>query len=158
MKNNKIVRHEQFIFSKEQHFQTLLNKEMKYMLLECATVSSIAQLTGQIEGTGHLWLQLSKTNLLTWLNICIKKQTCENLSSIGCQSCEKIMKEKTPLSHKLCAFRCLEFETSVEVIFKFKYFSEKLFLSESYKCTLLQWVSFLKMFHTVNSSPLLITK
>ena len=33
-----------------------------------------------------------------------------------CQSCKRIMEEeKTPLSHKLCAFRCLEIESSAEV-------------------------------------------
>ena len=35
------------------------------------------------------------------------KHTCENFSLICRRSCEIIMKEKTPLSHKLCTFRCL---------------------------------------------------
>ena len=33
-------------------------------------------------------------------HLCIKQQTCENLYSIGCRSCEIIMKEKTLLSHE----------------------------------------------------------
>ena len=42
---------------------------------------------------------------LVYLNICIQEQTCENLSSIGRWSCKIIMKEKTPLSHKVvCQF------------------------------------------------------
>ena len=40
------------------------------------------------------------------------KQNCEDLSSIGRRSCEIIMKEKTPLSHKVVCFQMLEFETS----------------------------------------------
>ena len=40
------------------------------------------------------------------------KQTCENLSSIGHQSCEIIMKEETPLSLEVVCFQMLDFETS----------------------------------------------
>ena len=43
---------------------------------------------------------------LQQLSICIKQQTCESMSSIGHQSCEGMMEEKTHLLHKLCAFRC----------------------------------------------------
>ena len=49
---------------------------------------------------------------LVYLNICIKKQTCENLNSIGRRSCEIIMKEKTPLSHEVVCFQMFDFETS----------------------------------------------
>ena len=38
--------------------------------------------------------------------------------SNGRRSCERIIEEKTPLTHKLCAFRCFRI--------KFKYFSKKL--------------------------------
>ena len=41
---------------------------------------------------------------LVYLNICIKQQTCENLSSIGRRSCKIKMEEKTPLSHKVVCF------------------------------------------------------
>ena len=41
-----------------------------------------------------------------------KKQTCENLNTIGGRSCEIIMKEKTPLSHGVVCFQLLDFETS----------------------------------------------
>ena len=40
------------------------------------------------------------------------KQTCETLSSICRQSCEMIMKEKTPLSYEVVCFQMLDFETS----------------------------------------------
>ena len=42
---------------------------------------------------------------LVYLNICIKQQTCENLSSIGRRSWEIIMKAKTPLSHEVLCFQ-----------------------------------------------------
>ena len=43
----------------------------------------------------------------------LHKTRCENLSSIGRQSCEIIMKEKTPLlSHELVCFQMVDFGTS----------------------------------------------
>ena len=42
-----------------------------------------------------------------------KKQTCENMSSIGRQSYEIIMKEKTPLKHEVVCFQMLDFEVSI---------------------------------------------
>ena len=49
---------------------------------------------------------------LVYLIICINKQTCENLSSIGHRSCEIVMKGKTPLSHEVVCFRMLDFVTT----------------------------------------------
>ena len=42
--------------------------------------------------------------------------------SIGRQSCERIMEEKTPLSHKLCAFRCLNSRPQLRSPQKLQYF------------------------------------
>ena len=53
-----------------------------------------------------------QTSHLEYLNICIKQQTYENLSSIGRRSSEIIMKEKTPLSHEVACFQMLDFKTS----------------------------------------------
>ena len=53
-------------------------------------------------------------------------------------------RKKKTLSHKLCAFRCLDIETSVSWGLKIKYFSEKLPLSQ--KSMLLQREPFLTMF------------
>ena len=49
------------------------------------------------------------------LGVSQHKITFENLNSIGHRSCEIIMEEKTPLSNKVCAFRCLAFKTSDDV-------------------------------------------
>ena len=66
------------------------------------------------------------------------------------------MEEKTPLLHKLCAFRCLDFGTSAEVSKSNQIFYwEITFFSKS---TLLQGEPFLTKFYTINSSPLLVTK
>ena len=93
---------------------------------------------------------------LVYLNICIKQHTCENLSSIGHRSCEIIMKEKTPLPHKVVCFQMLDFETSKS---NFEFSKSNLWKITSFsKSLLLQRELFLTMFYTVNSSPLLITK
>ena len=51
---------------------------------------------------------------LMYLNLCIKKQTCENLSPIGRKtSCKIIKKEqKKPLSHEVVCFQMLDSKTS----------------------------------------------
>ena len=81
---------------------------------------------------------------------------CENLSSIGCRSCEIIMEEKTSLSHEVVCFQMLDFvhsKSNSEVLksnsWKITYFS---------KTTPLQREPFLTMFYTINLSPSLITK
>ena len=48
------------------------------------------------------------------------------MNSIGRRSCERIMEEKTPLSRKLCAFRCLNWKPQLKFRIQFKHFSEKL--------------------------------
>ena len=85
-----------------------------------------------------------------------KKQTCENLSSIGGQSCEIWMKTKHTCQTKLFAFRVLDFETSSS--------KSEVSKSNSWKTTSfsettpLQREPFLTMFHTINLSPLLVSK
>ena len=49
---------------------------------------------------------------------------------IGRRSCKRIMEEKTLLSHKLCAFRCLLSRPHLRSLNQLKYFSEKLILSQ----------------------------
>ena len=93
---------------------------------------------------------------LVYLNICIKQQTCENLSSIGRQSCEIIMKEKIHLSHEIVCFQMLDFKTSNSKIEVLKYNSWK--ITSFSKTTLLQRELFLTMFYTINFSPLLDTR
>ena len=52
------------------------------------------------------------------------------MSSIGHRSCKRIIKEKTPLLHKLCAFRCLNLRPHLMSRNQFKSFREKLFLAQ----------------------------
>ena len=102
--------------------------------------------------SGHLWL-LSKdqSSPLVYLNICIK---FENLSSIGCWSCDRDNNgRKNPCHTKLCAFRCLISKSNSEVT---KSNSQK--ITSFSKTTLLQRELFLIMFYTIKSSPLLVTK
>ena len=66
---------------------------------------------------------------LVYLNICIKWQTCENLNSIGCRSCKRIMEEKNVLVAQVVCFQMLYFDTPKSKFKvpkpKFKYLSEK---------------------------------
>ena len=46
---------------------------------------------------------------LLYLDVCIKKQTCENLNSIGCRSCEIIREEKKHPCPRSCVLSDLDF-------------------------------------------------
>ena len=73
-----------------------------------------------------------------------EKKKCENFDSIGCRSC---------LSHKLCASRWLEFETSADVSNSIQMFKCEI---TSFSKTTSDWRGlFLTMFYTTNSSPML---
>ena len=54
---------------------------------------------------GDYWYIIVKDlpSQMVYLNICIKQQTCEKLSSIGRRSCKIIMKEKNTLVTRNCA-------------------------------------------------------
>ena len=93
---------------------------------------------------------------LVYLNICTKYQTCENLNSIACRSCEIIMEEKTPLSHEVVCFQMLDFETSNSKSEVSKSNSWK--ITSFLKTMALQREPFLTMFYIINLSPLLVTK
>ena len=75
------------------------------------------------------------------------------MNSIGRQSCERIIEEKTPLSHEVVCFQMLEFETLVEVlnsiqIFKWNItFFLKNYISQKLRQT--QRELFLTMFYTM---------
>ena len=56
-------------------------------------------------------------------------QTCENLTSIGRRSCERIMEEKTPL---LAQISCLNLRPQQRCQIHFKYFSDKLLCSQKH--------------------------
>ena len=105
--------------------------------------------------TGLVFVK-DQSSHLVYLNIFIKLQTCENLSSTGRRSCEIIMKEKEPLSHKVVCFQMLDFETSNS---KPEVSKSNLWQITSFsKNTSLQRELFLTMFYTINLSPLLVTK
>ena len=91
-------------------------------------------------------------------------QTCENLSSIGCRSCEITMKEKTLLSHGVVYYQVIDFETtksnfevSKSNSWKITSFSKKITSFVEKNTTLLQREPFLTMLYTINLSPLLVT-
>ena len=91
--------------------------------------------------------------------ICIKSQTCENLSSIGRWSCEIIMKEKTPLPPEVVCFIPLRWLISRPQILNLRSQNlirgKLLFFSKTMS---LHREPFLTMFYAINLSPLLVTK
>ena len=78
------------------------------------------------------------------------------LSSIGHRNCEIIMQEKTPLSHEVVCFQNLDFDTSNSKSEVSKSNSWK--ITSFSKTMSLQREPFLRMFFTINLSPLLVTK
>ena len=91
------------------------------------------------------------------LNICINNKPVEKLNSTCRRSCERIVGKNTPLSHKLCAFRCLNWRPQLRSRIKFKYLNE-FFIFFFSKTMFLQREPFPTMFYTTNSSPLVFTK
>ena len=82
---------------------------IKTSLSYTSTMQSFKSFLNELDT--FLW-KLSKTSVLTW---CFS--TTANLDSIGRQSWKRKIKLKKTLLHKLCAFRCLEFETSADVFY-----------------------------------------
>ena len=70
------------------------------------------------------------------------------MGSIGHQSCEKMMEKPTPVG-RICVLSDKNKRSLLLFFWEMTSFS---------KSTLLQREPFLKMFHTINSSPMLITK
>ena len=73
---------------------------------------------------------------LVYLNICINKQTCDNLSSIGRRICEIV--------HEVVCFQMLDFET----------LKSNFEVPESNSGKITPFF----MCYTISSSPLLVTK
>ena len=75
-------------------------------------------------------------------NVCMKNQTCENLGSIGHQSCKRIMKEKTQSWHNF-------------VCFQMHFITINYFISQ--KLCYPRREQFLTMLNTLNSTPFHVT-
>ena len=71
------------------------------------------------------------------------------MNSIGRQSCERIIEEKTPLSQEVVCFQMLEFETLVEVLNSIQIFKWHItFFLKNYISQKLRH-NFLTMFYTM---------
>ena len=99
------------------------------------------------------------SHLVCRLVICIKQQTCGNLSSIiiGRRSCEIIMEKKPPLVTRSCVLSDAWLVDTSKCYSEVSKSNSRKITSFS-KTTLLQREPFFTMFYTMNCSPLLVTK